>query len=1022
MQLTICTLSLLLLAGQPDSAPQITVPPGFTVERVAGPPLIDWPMMAGFDDRGRLFVCDSSGFNLLKGTSEVLVKDPPHMIRMLEDTDCDGRFDKSTIFADKMTFPMGALWYDGALYTASAPSLWRLEDVAAQGIATRRQEFVSKFDFGGNGCDVHGPFLGPDGRIYWANCQRAFTLPRAEGGILKGKAAGVFRIRPDGRDLEMLCAGGMDNPVEVAFTAEGEALATVNLLIGNPRPRTDGIIHCVEGGIFPYHELDRSFKRTGDMLPAAIDLGWVAPAGLMRYRGEAFGAGFHDNLFTAQFNTRRVVRHVLQRHGASFRGSTEDFLVSTDPDFHPTDVLEDADGSLLVVDTGGWFLRGCPTSQIAKPEIKGAIYRVRRANVPAVADPRGLAIPWDSLAPSELANLLDDPRWVVRDRAVHGLGQREMDAVPILEETVQHAASIRARRNAIWALTRLDNPGARAAVRLALSDPSDSVRLSAVNSVGVWRDTAARELLEKRAVADEMPAIRREAATALGRIGQRDSVPALLNAIRTSGDDRFLEHSQIYALIQIANRELTVEGLSDVSPRVCRAALLALDQMENGGLTREQVLSLLESPDADLQRTALNIVSTRPEWADGAVELLRRWLAASELAENNQVIIRSALIALSVHPVIQEVVSERLANDTTPLQSRLLLLETIGQASVAKLPQSWISALRAALDQSEEPIVLQAVATVRARDETGFDDALVRLSKDTRRSAEIRLAAIGTVAPRLSEFDPELFDYLLSQLDAKLPVLVRLTAASALSHLPLNDDQLTRLTSSVAKASAVELGQLLAAFEGSRNPAVGRQLITALEQAPGLESLASDALDRTLKDYPNEVRESAGPLFARLNVGFEKQKTRLSELEPVLSGGNKAQGRTIFNGTKASCTACHTVAGVGGKIGPELSKIGGIRTPRDLLESIVFPSTSFVRGYESYVVSTADGRIQAGLLKQSTADALTLVTTERTEIRLPRANIEEIQPSRVSIMPQGLDTQLSRQELSDLIAYLASLK
>lgn len=1019
----IITAVLASALGAATSGAELTVPPGFVVERVAGPPLVDWPMMAGFDDRGRLFVCDSSGFNLLSGTSEVLVKNPPHMIRMLEDTDRDGRFDKSTVFADKMTFPMGALWHDGALYTASAPSLWRLEGPADNGTTKGREEFVTKFDFGGNACDVHGPFLGPDGRIYWANCQRAFALPRAEGGLLKGKAAGVFRILPDGKELEMLCAGGMDNPVEVAFTAEGEALATVNLLIGNPRPRTDGIIHCVEGGVFPYRELDRSFKRTGDLLPPAIDLGWVAPAGLMRYHDHALGAKFQDNLFSCQFNTRRVVRHVIERHGASFRGTTEDFLVSSDPDFHPTDVLEDADGSLLIVDTGGWFLRGCPTSQIAKPEIKGGIYRVRRSGSGSVADPRGLAIAWDSQSVSDLSKLLNDPRWVVRDRAVHELGKRGADAVPIVEQVVRHADSIEARRNALWALTRIDIPVARTAVRIALSDTSESVRLTAVNSVALWRDQAARGRLEELAVSDEMPAIRREAATALGRIGQRESVPALLKSIRnSSSDDRFLEHAQIYALIQIDDRSSTVAGLSDASSHVRRAALLALDQMESGGLTRELVVPLLESSDAELQRAALTIAISRQDWADAVAKLLRQWLTTPDLAENNKVIIRSALAVLSAQPSIQAVVSEALASETTPLPLRLLLLEAIAEANAAKLPPTWSTVLAASLNRTEQREVLQTLATLRARNETGFDDQLVRLSKDARNSDEIRLAALAAVAPRLTTLEPELFDYLRSQLDARQPVLARLAAASTLGHLRLTDDQLSHLTASVAAASDVELGHLLAAFEKSRSPVVGKQLIAALAQAPGLESLSPDTLDRTLKDYSNAVREAAGSIYTRLNAGLEKQRSRLTELEPVLSGGNKAQGRTIFNGAKAACAACHTVAGVGGKIGPDLSKIGGIRTPRDLLESIVFPSTSFVRGYESFVVATTDGRTHAGLLQQATADALTLVTTERTVVRLPRASIDEIQPSRVSIMPQGLDRQLSRQELSDLIAYLASLK
>ena len=118
--------------GKPEPSTQkrdllstFTVPTGFTVELVAGPPLVERPMMASFDERGRLFVCDSSGFNLMQGTSDVMVKNPTNFIRLLEDRDGDGRFDASEVFADKMTFPMGALWHKGSLYSASAPSLQR---------------------------------------------------------------------------------------------------------------------------------------------------------------------------------------------------------------------------------------------------------------------------------------------------------------------------------------------------------------------------------------------------------------------------------------------------------------------------------------------------------------------------------------------------------------------------------------------------------------------------------------------------------------------------------------------------------------------------------------------------------------------------------------------------------------------------------------------------------------------------------------------------------------------------------
>src|SRR5882724_4994316 len=88
--------------------PGIRVPDGYVVEKIAGSPLVERPIMAGFDDHGRLYVGDSAGVNL---KFEDLVKTPPHRIVRLEDSDGDGTFDKSTVFADKMTFPMGALWY-----------------------------------------------------------------------------------------------------------------------------------------------------------------------------------------------------------------------------------------------------------------------------------------------------------------------------------------------------------------------------------------------------------------------------------------------------------------------------------------------------------------------------------------------------------------------------------------------------------------------------------------------------------------------------------------------------------------------------------------------------------------------------------------------------------------------------------------------------------------------------------------------------------------------------------------------
>ena len=142
----------------------------------------------------------------------------------------------------------------------------------------------------------------------------------------------------------------------------------------------------------------------------------------------------------------------------------------------------------------------------------------------------------------------------------------------------------------------------------------------------------------------------------------------------------------------------------------------------------------------------------------------------------------------------------------------------------------------------------------------------------------------------------------------------------------------------------------------------------------------------------------------------------------MLARGDASRGQEIFFGQKAACTLCHSAQGQGGHVGPDLGKIGAIRTGRDLLESIVYPSASFARGFEPYVIATQDGRVHSGIIARESSEAIELVTADRSQVRLPRATIEELGQSRISIMPQGLDAQLGPQELADLIAFLRSLK
>src|SRR5262249_3487550 len=136
-----------------------TLPDGFEIELVAGPPLVNRPITADFDEQGRLHVSDSSGSN--ENVNEQLKKQP-HRILRLEDTKDSGKFDKATVFADGMMFPEGTMWYDGSLYVAAPPSIWKLTDTDGDGKADQRVEWFQGKTLTGCANDLHGPYLGPD--------------------------------------------------------------------------------------------------------------------------------------------------------------------------------------------------------------------------------------------------------------------------------------------------------------------------------------------------------------------------------------------------------------------------------------------------------------------------------------------------------------------------------------------------------------------------------------------------------------------------------------------------------------------------------------------------------------------------------------------------------------------------------------------------------------------------------------------------------------------------------------------
>lgn len=1017
-----------LAAVQPPPLPDdfqtadVHVPDGFSVELVAGPPLVTHPTMACFDDQGRLYVCNNAGVNL---DNEELEKQLPNTIRRLVDRDQDGKFDQSTVFADNMTFPMGGTWHDGSLYVASPPHIWRLRDTNDDGIADEREIIVTQFGYNGNAASIHGCFSGPDGRIHWTDGYHGHQFQDEDGRTTSRREGSyLFSCRPDGSDVRIHCGGGMDNPVELDFTDSGDMLGTVNILY--TRPRVDALVHWLHGGAYPHRKrVLEEIKVTGDLLEPAHRFGHVAVSGMTRYRSAAMNHRWGDNLFATFFNLGKVVRLETEPAGSTFSVTQHEFLSSPSRDFHPTDVLEDADGSLLVIDTGGWFYRGCPTSQFSKPELLGGIYRVRRNGMTPVVDPRGLRIDWEAEASGSLIRYLNDTRFAVRQRAVAECARRGAELLPNIESMIERG-DVRVRNNCVWVLTRLvqsetSAPRATVALTTALDDPTATIRQAACRGLAESIASVDVRVLEPL-LNDKDQATRRTAAMALGRIGDARAIPSLLAAATNANADRAEQHAITYALIELDDIDAIRDGLVGFDIEnidLAKTVMIAMDQIDSTQLQPQDVFPGLRSENSDFRNAALRIIQRHPEWAPNVAEYCSIQMKAAD-AELRRPNLETLLSAFIQDQRIADLITGQLESKSTFEVS--VALNAIATASSVPLYPDWTEPLSRHLTSDDEQQVLKAIAAVASIQGDSLSSELRELAGDQKQSMNVRLGALNASIAGRGVLEEETFALLLDWSAGSESVAAVSVAAQIIGSAKLTDTQFDRVTRLLPRAAPSQFRALLQSFSRTRNPEVIGKFLSATGTADAFLALAEHEFSDVIKSYPAEMLPAANELLDRLRSHHQLKQIKLESLRQRVESGDVVRGQNIFRSEKAQCSGCHRIGQHGNRVGPDLTTIGSNRSTDDLLESIVFPSASIVRDYESHKILTFDGRIFTGLLTSEDAESYVIQQATGEKVTILREDIDQVTPSAVSIMPAGLDEALSESELSDVVAYLKTLR
>ncbi|MFM8892052.1 MAG: hypothetical protein ACKOTB_10620, partial [Planctomycetia bacterium] len=365
---------------------------------------------------------------------------------------------------------------------------------------------------------------------------------------------------------------------------------------------------------------------------------------------------------------------------------------------------------------------------------------------------------------------------------------------------------------------------------------------------------------------------------------------------------------------------------------------------------------------------------------------------------------------------------------------RGLALTVMRSARMRAAPESWIGAIggiaargRAAGDAAGLTEAAAAVRTLAALPMTVEQRAILRpvlltIAADPRIAPAVAVAA-AQIAGAKPAVPPEVSGRLVTILvsgDAETGVspLDRSAAAGMLATIPLADDSLERIVGALPGLPAGDVTTLLPLFT-ARGGDVLVEAVAAVARMAGPELVRREQVAAAVAALPGPAQRAGLDLLASIDAARTTEREAYERLARSLPTGDPERGHLVYNSSKAACTTCHAMAYAGGRIGPDLTGIGKLRSPADLLESIVLPSRSFVRSYEPVTVVTADGRVASGIVRDQTDAEIVIQTTATTAEPLRRGDVETMEPGTVSIMPKGYDTLLSPQELADLVAFLS---
>jgi putative membrane-bound dehydrogenase-like protein len=972
--LSVCRFAHAQALPPSEALKHFKVAEGFEVQLFASEPQVRQPVTMTFDDRGRLWVIQYLQYPAPAGVTPVQVDrylrtkydrvpEPPpkgprgaDKITILEDTDGDGRADRVTDFATGLNLASALAIGNGGVYVGMAPYLLFYPDRDRDDVPDGDPE-VLLTGFGME--DAHAVVNSMQwGPDGWLYGAQGSTVTADIRGI--GFQQGIWRYHPATKRFELFSEGG-GNTWGLDFDAGGNVIAGTNW--------GDAVcLHQVQGGYYV-----KGFTKHGplhnpftygyfDHVKHQGHVGGHVTCGGIVYQGDAFPQAFRNCYIGPNLLSNEIYWHTIERAGSTFKTSYAGKLLSTDDIwFRPIDSLVGPDGSLFVAD---WYDQRAnhviPDDTWDKTN--GRIWKiVYRGTKPA--GPIDLA----HRTSNELVALLSHPnRWYAREARRILSERRDAATYRRLEKIVDESANEHLALEGLWTLYASGGWNETLATRW-LGHPSADVRAWSVRLSGDEK-TALSKSMHSRLVAlaasESSSTVRSQLACTAKRLPAANSL-AIVAKLLQRGEDAADLH--IPLLLWWAIEDKAVSDRQDVIDLICNPADWKLPLVRSTIIQRLARRWLAEQSGEGYAACA-QLLELAPSKDDARLVLAAMEKESSTLAK------RPEQLPAPLAEPLEKLLQQEPADDPTVTR---LALRLGSQAAYS-------TALRRMANPAEpQNVRLSLIAAVASTGRADALPAILPLLDESKSPGDaIRTAALAALE---NCNDPTIAATILDHY-TKFSAPLRARAISVLGN---------RRPWAAALVAAVEAGKL-----DAKDVSVDQVRQMLAHNDPELTAAIEARWGKIRAATPGE-KMAYVPVLGRV----------LNE-----SKGDLQKGHALF---VKHCGNCHTLHGEGAKIGPDLTTAD--RKNRDALLLNVLDPSGYVRPeFVSQTVVLTDGRVLTGLVVEPTAQQITLVDTKSEKTVIERGQIEQMQPSAQSIMPERLLESLSPQEVRDLFRYLQS--